>query len=106
MRRSLPADAEIADGAHEPLAEMVLPNSVDDDPSCQRASSMVDVGDPISEGSSLQRALRRWRVTTCGCPIIFGTARTGQDTQKAELDLRFLGMKITSIQQPGCFRLG
>ena len=49
MRRPLAADAEVADGADQPFAEMVLPDAIDDHPRQQRPGPVLDVGDPVGQ---------------------------------------------------------
>ena len=48
--RLLALEAEVAGRAHQTLAEMVLPEPIDDDASQQMAGALVDVGDPGGQG--------------------------------------------------------
>src|SRR5262245_24926823 len=106
MSGPLSADAEIVDGADQTFAEIVLPDPIDHDPRQQRPRPVLDVGDPVGQGVSLQRTLTRWSVTAGGGPILLGRLRAGQDAEKAKLDERSFRIEVAPIQQPGRLRLG
>ena len=53
MGRGIPANAKVAGRPHEALAEMLMPNPVDDDSSQQRPTTPLGIRDPIGKRATL-----------------------------------------------------
>ena len=80
MSRRFAANSKVAFGSHQAVAEVMLPNSIDDHACQQRSATLFDVGDPIGQRATLQACCLR---SPCDClcfgPILLGiaTVRTG-----------------------------
>ena len=89
MRRLFAADAKVADGANQLFAKMMLPDSIDHHAGQQRASTVVGVGDPLRQCSTLPCGMIGRNRAAGGRKIFFGGLPIGKDAEKANLERLF-----------------
>src|SRR5262245_12174293 len=99
-------NAEIAHRSHQPLAKVVLPGSIDDDPRHERPSPVLAVGDPLSQRAALQRAAIRWGIQASGSQVIAWRPTAGHHAQKTKFQRLLPRIEISSLQKPRRLRLG
>jgi hypothetical protein len=104
MRGPLAADAEVADGAHQALPEVVLPDPVDHHAGQERAGPLVQVGDPVRQGPTLAGAPVRADLPARGLPVVLRRPRAGEHREEADLEPLLLRVEVPALQEPG--RLG
>src|SRR5206468_2726000 len=98
--------AEIVDGAHQTLPEVMLPDAIHDHTRDQRAGAVLDVRHPFRQGAPLLRGIASAALSARGCPIIPGRFAPREHGEKTQLDRFALRTEITAGQQECLARYG
>ena len=106
VRRRRAVDAEVARGADQPAAEVVVPEPVDDHAGEQGAASVFDVCDPFSKCSALQCAGGFLHLGSSVFPIVLRNSLETHQRWKPEFHLDLAIVEIAASEQPSRFRFG
>src|ERR1043166_3363929 len=99
MRWRIASRAEIIDGAHESLTEVMLPDAIYDYPCDERTSAVIEVRHPFREGAALLSGI----ITAAGRagrgPVIRRCFAARERSEKAQLHWLALRAEIAAGQQ-------
>src|SRR5262245_35203241 len=105
MRRALAAHPEIVRRSNQPLAEMMLPDAIDDHACEQGTGPVFGVRDPRGQGTALVGRVGPIAGSTSFLPVVGRRLSAREYAQKAQLDRNGSIVKVATPEEPARRRL-